>query len=273
MPAVEKLPPRLRSQLAEYWTNAARMEHASIAAFARLVLELLAVGAPHDLVAQAERAMADETTHARLTFGLASAYAGSPVGPGRIAIDGCLDGADVGALVATTFAEGCIGETVAALEASEASRHARDPALRAILEKIALDEGRHAEHAWRAVAWGLTTFRTQSREAIRVELARAEKEAAGCEECRIGESEVWLAHGIIGDRLRAAIRRTALRDLVSPLALALLEPPVTSPASQRSATVVRHGPDSLKKEGASAADASSRAVISRRCSDRDYLGE
>jgi hypothetical protein len=52
--------PELRRALAASWLDAALMEHASVAAFARFSLELLALAAPPDLQRDAAQAMADE---------------------------------------------------------------------------------------------------------------------------------------------------------------------------------------------------------------------
>jgi hypothetical protein len=222
-PDTAGLTPGLRALLAQHWTETALLEHASIAAFARFALQLLAVGAPPDLVADAQRAMADETTHTRLAFGLASAYAGCDLGPGPLATDACLDGANqLGHLVATTFVEGCIGETIAALEAREALAAVRDPAVRAVLEAIARDEARHAELAWRTVAWALAAFGRDARDAIEGAVAKASLEAsAGDAPCSV-EQDALRVHGVLGDRLRGRLRGEALRRIVIPLATALL---------------------------------------------------
>ena len=67
------------------------MEHAAVAAFARLAMQLISFGAPSELVELAIQAQRDEVGHARLAFGLASELAGTPVGPGALSIDGSLD--------------------------------------------------------------------------------------------------------------------------------------------------------------------------------------
>jgi hypothetical protein len=61
-------------------------EHASIAAFARLTLHLLAVGAPPELVERAHLASLDEIRHARACFALARRYGGRALGPGPLAM-------------------------------------------------------------------------------------------------------------------------------------------------------------------------------------------
>jgi hypothetical protein len=192
------------------------MEHASIAAFARFALQLLAAGAPPDLILAAQRAMADETNHARLAFALASAYADRDLGPGPLCVDRCLDETDLPGLVATVFAEGCIGETLAAVEAREALEHARDPAVVAVLETIAEDETRHAELAWKTTAWAIAVGGDAVRErlgaAIAQEMARADAAPDGG--CTAGEE--WLAHGVVSESLRGQLRRSVLANVVAP---------------------------------------------------------
>ena len=78
------LSPASRRALARLWTESARGEHASVPAFCRLSLSLLALGAPARLVEAAHRAALEEIEHARLAFSLAGAYAGVPVGPGPL---------------------------------------------------------------------------------------------------------------------------------------------------------------------------------------------
>ena len=65
-PDVTALDQRARQSLATHWTRLGLMEHASVAAFARFVLELMAASAPAELVSAAQRALADEIEHARL---------------------------------------------------------------------------------------------------------------------------------------------------------------------------------------------------------------
>jgi hypothetical protein len=167
---------------------------------------------------------ARSSEHARLAFGLASAYAGVDVGPGPIAIDRCLEGGGIGALVATTFVEGCIGETLAALEAREALEYARDPAVRAVLETLAREEAQHAEHAWRTVAWALMAFGQAAGDAMQAEVSALEAQASARDVPGAdADRDALLAHGILTADLRNAIRRTALRSLVVPLATAVLE--------------------------------------------------
>ena len=155
-PQLKGLTAAQRQHLAEHWTRLGRMEHASIAAFARFSLQLLSLGAPPALVEQCTQALADETAHARLCFELASAYAGHPVGPDALDVNGSLQACSLAEVVDLVIAEGCYGETMAALEARQAADAATDPVIAAAYRQIAHDEQRHAELAFRFVAWALT---------------------------------------------------------------------------------------------------------------------
>jgi hypothetical protein len=213
----DALAPELRSALAQRWTKIALMEHASIAAFARFSLQLLSLGAGPELLSQTHAAMADETEHARIAFALASAYAGRPIGPGPLSLEGALEGAqDLETVLRLTVREGCIGETVAAIEAEEASRHAQDETLRAVLARIAADEKRHAELAWRFAAWALDAADGALDHVLGEELRAAPVRSVPVQDAAL------LAHGVVSEGLRAEIRREALSQVVTPCARALL---------------------------------------------------
>jgi hypothetical protein len=215
-----------RAKLASAWTEIALMEHASIAAFARFTLHLLKLAAPASLVELSNLAMADETVHAKLAFALASGYAGHEIGPGPLDIDGALDESSFRDILVTTIREGCIGETIAAIEAAEALEHVQDPAARRALERIAADEARHAELAWKFVAWALEQGGEEARNIAAMEFAQA-KTSAPCAPGQDFEPTraegVLLAAGIVPDRLRGVVREVALGRVVFVCAEALLE--------------------------------------------------
>ena len=220
-PIAENLAAITREHLSMEWARIGQMEHASIAAFARFVLQLLAVGAPPRLVEDAQRAMADETNHAKLAFGLATHYGKRAIGPGPLAIDTCLGAGGLEELLVTVIHEGCIGETVAAIEAREALEHVRDPAVRAVLETIARDEAQHAELAWRTVAWALESGGADARACIERTFAEVAEEAHRT--APSGRSRgALLAHGIVDAELRAELRAAAIAQAVLPCAEALL---------------------------------------------------
>jgi len=224
-PALSDLDSPSRQRLARHFTQIALMEHASIAAFARFTLELLALGAPAELLHEAQRALRDEIQHTELCFGLASAYEGRTLEAGPLAIAGSLDHRSTVEIFRTAFLEACIGETVAAVEAHSALARVEDDAVRSVLSRIAEDEARHAELGFRFVKWLLETqppevSRTLARELealLAAELAAETDDAAASL-----VSEQLAAHGLLGASARAEARRAALHELCVPCVAALL---------------------------------------------------
>jgi hypothetical protein len=228
------LAPELRRELVEHYTKLGLMEHASVAAFARFALELLALGAPASLLERTQAALADEILHAKLCFGLASAYGGREVGPGPLAVDGALERRSHLEILETALLEACVGETIAAAEAAVSCEQARDPEIRAVFERIATDEARHAELGWAFIRWALE--RADGRTAQRivdtlysvidatVVAARADLEKPEL------HGGTLLAHGMLTPRLRAEARLAAVEELLLPCAEALTSLPVARAA-------------------------------------------
>ena len=252
------LSPDARATLAAYWLEAARMEHASVAAFARFTLQLMALGAPFELCQQSQLAMRDETEHARRCFALASRYSGAALGPGALQLDDALGVESLASLARLTFMEGCVGETCAALEAAEALACATDAPVRQALELIAEDERRHAELAWRFIAWALESDPSGDvRRALQLELAglragvgttdaaepRAQAATVGApsdiERAADGARSLVHAfeltdHGRLSDEQRRRLARVAIAEVVLPCADGLLRS--HSPVAQSSLT-------------------------------------
>lgn len=217
-------PAALREPLARYWTQIARCEHASIASFARFSLQLLAVGAPPYLLLAAQRALADEVEHARVSFALASHHAGRAIGPGPLGQADSPGAHTLVEIVEAVIREACIGETLSALEVREACEQAADPGLCRLLRAIADDEQRHAELGWCFVRWALRGAGPAVHARVQVAFAAAIAGATtqaermsrgpGARELRV--------HGVVDEPLRAAVWREGLRSLVVPAAAALL---------------------------------------------------
>lgn len=218
---VNDLDSDLRAVLAAEWTRDALFEHASVASFGRFALELMAVGAPADLVEEAHRAALDEVRHARLCFALASAYAGEAIAPGVFPFEGRVEiEADLASVAARTAKEGCIGETIAASIAAEQLASAEDPAVRSVLAVIAEDEARHAELAWRTVAWAVREGGAPVRaavEAVFAGLGRGDARAPeGAHDARLA------AHGRLSGKALSEVAARAIDDVVRPAARLVL---------------------------------------------------
>jgi hypothetical protein len=210
----------MRAALAAAFTRDGLFEHASVASFARVTLELLALGAPPELVAEASRAALDEVCHAQLCFALASRFAGEPVGPGPLEAAEALElRTDLVAVAVNTFVEGCIGETLSAALALEQAARASDPEVRKALATIASDEARHAELAWKTVAWAVE----RGGRAVRDALGRALVDAAShAPYVPSPDDDALEGYGRLSASLVREVQRRALVDVVLPCARSLL---------------------------------------------------
>lgn len=216
----EWVPEAMREHLAVHYAREASFEHASVAAFARVSLSLLGAGAPPDLVADTHRAALDEIGHAEAMYALASTLRRSPVGPAALDLAGAtsaLVGLDE--IAEEALLEGCAGEVSAALVLREEAARALDEDTRTTLARMAEDEERHAELAWRTVAWALRT----APESVLARLvgARASLE----EELRTPDaldSRRDALPGVTSAFERRAMRRRALAEVVLPCLDSLL---------------------------------------------------
>ncbi len=223
------LGPSSRQTLGRAWTESALAEHASVASFARLVLELVALGAPADLVAAAQRALGDEIEHAALAFGIASALLETPCGPGPLDVGAAPSfRAEPIAIAVATVLEGCVNETLSACLALAERDAATVPEVRAALDRIARDEVEHAALSWRIVTWLIQKHGAPVRDAVRSAFdgARANVSTASIDGV---DPVIARSYGRLPSAEAADVIERAFAEAVLPAAAALL----ASPSSAR----------------------------------------
>jgi hypothetical protein len=210
-----------REALADRWSAAALGEHASVGSFAQFTLQLLAVGAPPELLVASHRAGLEEIEHARLSFRIASAFAGAAFGPGPLPLPGGMPEVSLVAAARATLIEGCIAETMSADEALHAASSTTDPTIGAVLRRISEDEARHAELAYTFVGWAIQSGGMQVRDALRVtarEHLAAHERLAAPEAASI-DLRPW---GILSARQRFELQRQTIRTTVHPAVQSML---------------------------------------------------
>ncbi|MCP3060192.1 ferritin-like domain-containing protein [Myxococcus sp. K38C18041901] len=232
VPEVSGLTAWQRTVLGELWMYSARMEHASVPAFAKLSLRLSALGAPSALLEDCHLAALDEVRHARRCFALARAYSGMAWTAGPIPELGQDGGRpqatasedDWARLARGSLLDGCLAEGLASLVAAEGARRASDPVVRETLSVIAEDEGRHAELGWDVLDFALERGGGSAKAGLRRALAELDSRSTPALPPIPGMDEAFLArNGLLpqaelGHWMGVCIQQTRAR------ALALLTP-------------------------------------------------
>jgi hypothetical protein len=223
---------RTADALARDWLHDGCEEYASIAAFARFTMHLVSVGAPPEMIAESQRAAIDEIEHARACFALAERYGGRTMGPGELSLEGAMPPVTLAEIAALTAEEGCVGETLGVLLAEQQLAMATDPVVRSLLANahIVDDEARHAELAWRFVAWAVARGGEPVRIAVRAAIRRAVADTLANPIRSYDGVDVaaWRAHGRLTCADALAVAARGVREIVEPCAAALLGDPPPS---------------------------------------------
>lgn len=148
-----------KSAVGGYLASMAHLEAASVGAFRTIARELVAHGAPRELVDEARRSARDEERHARVMRAHARRYGAGvlparsrrrPIRPLR---EAALD----------NMREGCVRETFGAAVACVQAQSAADPSLARAMKRIAEDETRHAALSWAMARWFDTQLDAEAR--------------------------------------------------------------------------------------------------------------
>ncbi len=226
-----EIPEDVRAAVAARWRENGRTEHASVAAFARLTLDLMALGAPPELVESANRDARDEIRHTDLCFSLAKTIDGRDEGPGpfpeaqsartllsnrtlalaELAVDSLIDGA--------------LHEGLSARILSHLVRRCEVPAVRSLLHELATDEARHSVHGWDAVAWCLEEGGAPVAHALRGAVAGL-PEHPGTDLPPAARDGAWEAFGIHSVELEEEQHRNALASLTARVETMIRREPV-----------------------------------------------
>ena len=204
--------PNEPSARATAWSRAGAGEHASVAAFARLALELMALGAPTSLLREVQRAALDEVGHAETCWEFARRF-GLHVEVGAFPFTSNIDpNITYHTLAVTTAREGCLTETLGAHLLAIAAAEASEPEVKGALERMAREEAEHAALAYRVVAWAMRRAGAGAKAAVREVLSNARVE--------LDLEELALRANVDVMKLQSALER-GLIEVVRPATAAL----------------------------------------------------
>jgi rubrerythrin len=199
------------TSVADWCADAAVMEGASIAAFARLARELEAEGAPAELVRRARRAASDEARHFRIMRDLAVELGGRVVERPRAEAHRPRPLFEV---ARENVVEGCVSESLAAVVAAWQAQYAANARIRDAMSVIAEDEASHAQLAWDVFAWSRDRLDGDETRALDEVLAAAGRSLVDGAAAPV--SEVLVAEaGLPSSRAASALASAAFAELWS----------------------------------------------------------
>ena len=135
------------------WIESAEAEHASIASFARHTLQLLSLNVPSNLLISSQEAAIDEVRHRETSYGVANAILKTNIRPDVFDVQQVLEELSSDDIIKSIVQEGCIEETISAIQLNMAANLASHPLLKKYMLKIAQEEANHAQLAWNTIQW------------------------------------------------------------------------------------------------------------------------
>ena len=139
-----------RSRLAETWTRRSAAEYLAVSTFAVLAIDLVAAGAPADVLSLCMRAGIDEVRHAELCLRMIEIYGGKRVQPppGMSSLPDDPERPKLFQALANTMLVSCVSETYATTVLTATRDLTTDPVAHAVLTSIYSDEVMHARLGW-----------------------------------------------------------------------------------------------------------------------------
>jgi hypothetical protein len=162
------LAPDVRAELARIWGERIPTEYRSITGFATFSFDLIAAGAPVDLVAVCHRVCIDELRHTELAVKMVDLYGGHrPPLPREInSLPGDTSLTAVAQACRSAILLSCLGETFACTELVMLRDRAIDPVVRGVLTVFLSDEIVHARVGWAYLAHAFKTADQATRKSV-----------------------------------------------------------------------------------------------------------
>jgi hypothetical protein len=226
------LAPEVREELARIWAERIPTEYRSITGFATLSFDLIAAGAPVDLVAVCHRVCIDELRHTELAVRMVELYGGT-----RPALPREISSLPADATVSATaqacrsaIALSCLGETFACTELAMLRERAVDPVVKGVLTVFLADEIVHARVGWAYLAHALKTADARTRakvaEVVPAYVAGIAANLFGTDDAPAAvdvthdDARLW-AHGVCSMGEEQGLYRTFVREMFVPGLLAV----------------------------------------------------
>ncbi len=213
------LTPPERARLAETWRRRSAAEYLAVSTFSVLCIDLVAAGAPADVLSHCVRAQLDEIRHAELAVRMVEIYGGKRIEPvaGMSSLPDDPKQPKLHQAVANTILVSCVSETYATTVLTATRDLTTDPVAHAVLTSIYSDEVMHARLGWSYLRWAIERDPDGVREAAAKMVPRALRGNANVieRERPIGEvTEAVRAHGLMTPAEERQIFSECVREVL-----------------------------------------------------------
>jgi hypothetical protein len=226
-----RLDPDVRAELARIWAERIPTEYRSITGFGTFAFDLVAAGAPPDLVAVCHRVCIDELRHTELAVRMVEIYGGRrPTLPREISSLPATEGISAVAQASrSAIALSCLGETFACTELVMLRDRAVDPVVKGVLTVFLSDEIVHARIGWAYLAHAFQNVDAKTKqdvasvvpafvEGIAANLFGTDTAAPAVDVTN--DDDRLMAHGVCTMREEQSLYRDFVRDVFVPGLLA-----------------------------------------------------
>ena len=210
-----------RARLAETWKRRSAAEYLAVSTFSILAIDLVAAGAPADVLSHCVRAQLDEIRHAELAIRMVEIYGGSRIEPvaGMSRLPDSQEMSKLQQAVANTLLVSCVSETYATTILTATRDLTTDPVAHAVLTSIYSDEVMHARLGWSYLRFGIDKGGQKVIEAASAMVPRAIKGVANVieRERPIGEvTEAVRRHGLMTPGEERRVFSQTVREVLVP---------------------------------------------------------
>ena len=210
-----------RARLAETWKRRSAAEYLAVSTFSILAIDLVAAGAPADVLSHCVRAQLDEIRHAELAIRMVEIYGGSRIEPvaGMSRLPDSQEMSKLQQAVANTLLVSCVSETYATTVLTATRDLTTDPVAHAVLTSIYSDEVMHARLGWSYLRFGIEKGGKKVIEAASAMVPRAVKGVATVVERErpVGEvTEAVRRHGLMTPGEERKVFSQTVREVLVP---------------------------------------------------------
>lgn len=210
-----------RARLAETWRRRSAAEYLAVSTFSILAIDLVAAGAPADVLSHCVRAQLDEIRHAELAIRMVEIYGGKRIEPvaGMSRLPDSPETPKLHQAVANTLLVSCVSETYATTVLLATRDQTTDPVAHAVLTSIYSDEVMHARLGWSYLRFGIEKGGQGVIDAAAAMVPRAVKGVATVVERErpVGEvTEAVRRHGLMTPAEERVVFSQCVREVLVP---------------------------------------------------------